>query len=313
MIGFLLNGVLSSRAATAATYYVATTGNNDNPGTQAQPFRTIQKGLDTLRAGDTLYLRGGKYNEGIRHSKKQPVPSGTSWTNPVTIAGYPGENVTLRGGVSLMTYGDSLRYLVFDNLSLDGRGFYVRGPEAQHIRFQNSEVKNSPTHGIQGYDAAYIEFINLKVHDNGSTRLHHGFYVAMQHMLIDGCDIYNNSGYGIHIYDRNCTTYDCADNTTIRNNSIHDNRAENGVVLGYGSNIVFSNNLIYNNPSGVAVRYGKPTNIQIDGNTIYNGHYGIRIHAGSTRTIIQDNILYQNVHAINDRGVGTILRKNIIE
>jgi parallel beta-helix repeat protein len=231
----------------------------------------------------------------------------------VTIAGYPEETVTLRGGVSLRAYGDSLRYLVFDNLSLDGRGFFVLGPEAQHIRFQNSEVKNAPTQGIQGYDASYIEFINLKVHNNGSTRLHHGFYVAIQHMLIDGCDIYNNSGYGIQVYDRHCTTYDCADNTTIRNSSIHDNRAGGGVVLGYGSNILLSNNLIYNNNPGVSVAYGKPTNIQIEGNTIYNSHYGIRVRVESIRTVIKDNILSQNVHAIDNRGVGTILRNNIIE
>src|SRR5712691_5901067 len=79
--------VLHVRAATAATYYVATTGNDANPGTQAQPFQTISKGLSLLHAGDTLYLRGGTYREGINHSR-QTIPSGTSWTNAITIAAY---------------------------------------------------------------------------------------------------------------------------------------------------------------------------------------------------------------------------------
>jgi hypothetical protein len=311
--GLLLGGVLSPQAVTAATYYVATTGNDDNAGTQARPFRTIRKGLTTLRAGDTLYLRGGRYNEGIKNTSKQTIPSGNSWANPVTIAGYRGEDVTIQGGVSLRTYGGSLRYLVFDNLIMDGKGFYVRGPRAQHIRLQNSEVKNA-TQGIQGYDAAYIEFINLKVHNNGSSRLHHGFYIAIQHALIEGCDIYNNSGYGIHIYDSGCKTNDCADNTTIRNSSIHDNRGDGGVTLNHGSDILFSNNLVYDNRSGVTVSYGKPTNTKIEDNTIYNNSgYGIRINSVSIRAIVQDNILSQNGAAIRDHGAATLLRNNTIE
>jgi hypothetical protein len=64
----LTEGILFPRAATATTYYVATTGNDANPGTQAQPFRTILKGLTGLRAGDTLYIRG------IRSRGSSPLP-----------------------------------------------------------------------------------------------------------------------------------------------------------------------------------------------------------------------------------------------
>ena len=80
--------VLCVRAAIAATYYVTTTGKDTNPGTQAQPFHTIRQGLRVLTAGDTLYLRGGTYAESISHLA-QTVPSGSSWANPITIAGYP--------------------------------------------------------------------------------------------------------------------------------------------------------------------------------------------------------------------------------
>jgi parallel beta-helix repeat protein len=312
MTGLLLGGVLSPRAATAATYYVATTGDDAHAGTHAAPFRTIRKGLTMLRAGDKLQLRGGIYNEGI-NNQQQNIPSGTSWSNPVTIAGSPGEAVTLQGGLNLNGYAGSLRYLVLDNLTMKGKGVFVGGPGAQYIRLQNSEVKNASTHGIQGYDAAYIEFINLKVHDNGSSRLHHGFYIAIQHALIDGCDIYNNSGYGIQVYDSTCTTNNCADYTTIRNNSIHDNRGDGGVTLNYGRDILFSNNLVYNNHDGVHVSYGKPTNTKIEDNTVYNSVYGIRISASSLGTIVQDNILSQNSVAIDNRGTGTILRNNTTE
>src|SRR5215217_7462682 len=80
-------GILSPRVATAATYYVATTGSDANPGSQSQPFRTIDKGVSMLHAGDTLYIRGGTYNPGRfgQHASVE-IPSGTSWSNAVTFA-----------------------------------------------------------------------------------------------------------------------------------------------------------------------------------------------------------------------------------
>ena len=49
--------------AEGATYYVSTSGNDANPGSQTQAFRTIRKGLSVLGPGDTLYVRGGTYTE----------------------------------------------------------------------------------------------------------------------------------------------------------------------------------------------------------------------------------------------------------
>jgi hypothetical protein len=49
--------------AQAATYYVAITGNDNNPGTQAQPFRTIAKGIAVVSNNDTILLANGIYYE----------------------------------------------------------------------------------------------------------------------------------------------------------------------------------------------------------------------------------------------------------
>src|SRR5262245_21244695 len=48
--------------AMAATWYVATGGNDNNPGTQGQPFRTIQRGIDASSHGDTVLVGNGKYS-----------------------------------------------------------------------------------------------------------------------------------------------------------------------------------------------------------------------------------------------------------
>ncbi|MBN1675689.1 MAG: DUF1565 domain-containing protein [Kiritimatiellae bacterium] len=56
---------LARCAGQAATYYVASTGNDAHPGTWAQPFRTLQKGADVARAGDTVQVRGGSYTDDV--------------------------------------------------------------------------------------------------------------------------------------------------------------------------------------------------------------------------------------------------------
>src|SRR5215831_18782319 len=85
-----LGSVVSPRVATAATYYVATTGNDSRSCATAQtrstPKATIASGITCLSSGDTLYIRGGTYAD---VTIGNTVPSGTSWSNATKIVGYP--------------------------------------------------------------------------------------------------------------------------------------------------------------------------------------------------------------------------------
>ncbi|MBU0608590.1 MAG: hypothetical protein KKI08_11945, partial [Armatimonadetes bacterium] len=67
----LLMVCLCAGAAGAAEFFVAPNGSDENPGTQAKPFATLEHARDVLRglraegklpAGDvTVFLRGGTY------------------------------------------------------------------------------------------------------------------------------------------------------------------------------------------------------------------------------------------------------------
>lgn len=64
---FLIALILLTQQALAKTYYVdAQSGNDNNSGaTTASPFRTIQKAVGVLRAGDTCLVQPGVYNETV--------------------------------------------------------------------------------------------------------------------------------------------------------------------------------------------------------------------------------------------------------
>ncbi|MGA2746584.1 MAG: DUF1565 domain-containing protein, partial [Candidatus Sulfotelmatobacter sp.] len=44
-----------------SSFYVSTTGNDSNPGSQSAPWRTIQHAAETVRPGSTVNVRGGVY------------------------------------------------------------------------------------------------------------------------------------------------------------------------------------------------------------------------------------------------------------
>ncbi len=198
---------------------MATNGSDSNPGTQSAPFGTIRKGLATIHAGDTLYLRGGTYNEAIS-SNNQTIPTGTSWSNPVTIASYPGESAILQpsgvgGVIDFNAYNTSyhIQYIIFDRLILDGSNALTvasllgnsNGFQTHHIRFQNGEIRYSSGCGggyhivgpisqpgptgqgnqvnIQLFGGYNNEFLNSKIHNSWCG---YGFYVNGHDHLIDG-------------------------------------------------------------------------------------------------------------------------------
>ena len=118
--------------AAPSTWYVTTTGSDAAAGDIAHPFNTIQKGVDVAVAGDTVYVRGGNYNE-----KVAMKASGTAG-NPITISGFPGERAVLNGaGISLVAgYG---------LISLwSGSGTVGR----KYITIQNIAIENSSAEGI---------------------------------------------------------------------------------------------------------------------------------------------------------------------
>jgi hypothetical protein len=73
-----------------SSFYVSTTGDDSNPGTQTAPWRTVQHAADTVPAGSTVNVRGGVYEELVSIKA-----SGDATDGYITFRSYPGETAIL--------------------------------------------------------------------------------------------------------------------------------------------------------------------------------------------------------------------------
>jgi parallel beta-helix repeat protein len=122
------------------------------------------------------------------------------------------------------------------------------------------------------------------VHDNGHDDFDHGLYISSSDNLVDGCEIYNNSGWGVHVYDESNKKGKVNDNL-ISNNKIYRNGKSgrgSGVILSSGSGNQAYNNEIWENIGGIQIDYGA-VNTEVHNNIIYRNNALIDNMVGSKK------------------------------
>lgn len=85
-------------------FYVARNGHDEDPGTCARPFATLERAREAVRTADPgtvrkVILRGGVYEQ--RSTFRLQAPDSGSAERPVTWEAAPGEAVRLAGGIAL--------------------------------------------------------------------------------------------------------------------------------------------------------------------------------------------------------------------
>jgi parallel beta-helix repeat protein len=293
-------------------YFVAKNGDDLNDGSEAHPWLTITKAVNTLVAGDTVYIRAGTYSEIVRIKN-----SGTAG-NVIAIKGYPGEEAIIDGKSFPGWYGV---------LSIQGK---------EYISIENLEIRNND----QGWGvlvensgtiaASNITLLNLKVHDAaGETIQIRGI---AHDILVENCTVYNGLGdySGIDIYTypvegenrphhitvKGCTAYNFnlhgfpgagigseqADDLTIINNTIYNSQL--GIDIGSGDRNFIANNLVYSCETGIALSSNE--NSEVKNNIIHDilsegiyCYYWSANKEGHSGNKWHDNIIYN----INGRGI----------
>lgn len=83
----------SGAARSGTSYVVSPTGDDGAAGDDAAPWRTLRRSFGSLAAGDTLLVRGGRYDEDVRGVRLRPGRRDAR----ITVTAAPGERPELRG------------------------------------------------------------------------------------------------------------------------------------------------------------------------------------------------------------------------
>lgn len=175
------------------TYYVSACGDDGNPGAIESPWRTVQKAADTLKAGDTVYLR-----EGIYPGQVVPAHSGAPGQY-ITFAAYPGESATIDGEGVELKRGDGL--------------FAVAGRE--YIRVLGLRVVNSSATGIISRESRHIVIERCYTHDTANSGI--GVWRSSE-ILVKG----NEVVYAVHGGSQECITIAGSDHVQVLGNHVRD-------------------------------------------------------------------------------------------
>ncbi len=294
---------LAPQITQAATYYVDKSGNDSNSCTTAQDTapehakQSITNALGCPSPGDTIIVRQGTYDEFIS-TYLIFIPSGTEGY-PITLMANPGDTVTIDGGSdprgwdSIVQLTD-VHYFVVSGFIIDGLGLASRcvGIEepSTGIRVEYNEIKGSALNAV--FIAAIgAQLVGNYIHDGGYG---YGLYLTTSDNLIEGNEVYNMGGFGMHLYSQRGTLHD---NIITGNRIHHNNQAAAGraeIILGGQNNLVYDNLIYDENGHGIEIDYSDSENNEIVSNTIQNvAGYCLTIGANSSvqGTILQDNTL----------------------
>jgi hypothetical protein len=139
LTAFFLATLSFVNVAQPATYYISPSGSDSAAGTEAQPWKTIQKGLDAAQPGDIMQLFAGSF------AAAATKRDGTA-DNPITIIGQKDLSAILTGtGGSSSSLTITHAYINVRHLHLDGSQIWLQGDGAHHCIIELSTFINGHT------------------------------------------------------------------------------------------------------------------------------------------------------------------------
>jgi hypothetical protein len=189
--------------APANQFFVSLSGSDSNPGSEAQPWRTLQKAADTLTAGQTVKILPGTYTE-----KFAPKNSGNS-NAYITYTADPGTVVLDGASVTLSSdaKGDGLvqilgkSYLKVQNLTLRNASVNcvnisdnTSGVRPTYIELSSLTLENCNKVGIRTRNSDHMLFKDNTInHVNYSSGIGIWWssYITVDHNTINNAHYYH--------------------------------------------------------------------------------------------------------------------------
>lgn len=205
--------------STGTTFYVSPTGSDENPGTESLPWRTVQKAVDTLQAGQRAYVEQGLYEENVVYDPTANHGEYGTAQDPITITSSPGHRPVLRPSRTSPRYPLRLKgayfrfhgFVIEENKYLGRAAEFVNvyitnasnGAAAHHLELSGCEIRFAQAASGMFVDqtAHHIQILGNRVHDNNELGVQHqAIYLESDDSLIANNITYNQtSGFGIQI------------------------------------------------------------------------------------------------------------------
>jgi hypothetical protein len=128
----------------AADYYVATNGNDSNPGTLSSPWKTLGKAGATAGPGDTVYIRGGNY--------------------PVTSTQYLARSGTASAWITFKNYANEIPVFTGTNLNTTPDDAVIMVKEKSYILIDGLHVNESRGQGFSVFKGNYVTIRNCSTY-----------------------------------------------------------------------------------------------------------------------------------------------------
>jgi len=241
----------SLAAQVGATYYVSTTGNDGNSGSIGAPWLTIQHAATKAKAGATVYVFGGVYNEFVNFPR-----SGTA-SAPITFQSYPGQTAVI-DGTGVACCGSSQTQGL---INITGARSYITINGFEIRNYTTSKPPTLPVASGSPVQARAYRFSTIWCTTSPPPpkrrqRFRHGVYATSKtpitQLVISGNEVYDNR-------TGNSETLTINGNVThfqVTNNLVHDNDNIGIDAIGF---------------EGVGpVGYDQPMYGEMSGNTVYN-------------------------------------------
>lgn len=275
----IVSPATSSPSPTPATtyknmYYVSSSSGNDaNPGTISQPWKSLAKTAGTATAGDGVFLkRGDTWNEALTIKT-----SGTSGSPVVFDAYGSGNRPKLTAGITML----HKNFITFKNLHIDRPTSYgINIFNGNTITVEDVEINLAGKTGI----FAFGDNLVLRRVKSCGAQSEHGLYLSgsdssltsqwSENALIEDSEFCNNAGAGIQV---NANTHRAV-GTIARRNKLYGNQM--GMNIIGDENGLYHHNLIYNNiyagvylgsdEGGTNWQNTASVNTKFYNNTVYN-------------------------------------------
>jgi hypothetical protein len=188
---------LAAAAVGATDYHVAMDGDDGNPGTLAEPWRTLQHAVESVTPGDRILVHAGTYLGARIEASGAPE-------QPITLQAAPGEAVLLDAPGPDNAHDSVLELETWKDPGIVA-WWIVEG----------FEIAGSPKYGVDSRSVHHVTVRGNVVHGSALTGIFDGF---ADDVLYEGNESYANGEHGI--YHSNS-----GDRPTVRGNWLHDNFA----------------------------------------------------------------------------------------